>query len=111
MEKRPGNASAPHRLAIMQSQKGRFEDAERYFRHALELAPEDPDMMYSILYALYDQGEMFTALEPGEAVAMGDLNYPFMPPFVGTEEEMEALVDFIASLTAPEGEAAAKGGV
>ena len=76
-----------------------------------ELAPEDPDMTYSILYALYDQGEMFTALEPGEAVAMGDLNYPFMPPFVGTEEEMEALVDFIASLTAPEGEAAAKGGV
>jgi len=76
-----------------------------------ELAPEDPDMTYSILYALYDQGEMFTALEPGEAVAMGDLNYPFMPPFVGTEEEMEALVDFIASLTTPEGEAAAKGGV
>ena len=74
-----------------------------------ELAPEDPDMMYSILYALYDQGEMFTALEPGEAVAMGDLNYPFMPPFVGTEEEMEALVDFIASLTTPAGEAAAKG--
>jgi len=31
-----------------------------------ELAPEDPDMTYSILYALYDQGEMFTALEPGE---------------------------------------------
>ncbi|NHZ73118.1 MAG: cytochrome C [Nitrospirae bacterium] len=76
-----------------------------------ELAPEDPDMTYSILYALYDQGEMFTALEPGEAVAMGDLNYPFMPPFVGTEEEMEALVDFIASLMTPEGEAAAKGGV
>jgi mono/diheme cytochrome c family protein len=76
-----------------------------------ELAPEDPDMTYSILYALYDQGEMFTALAPGEAVAMGDLNYPFMPPFVGTEEEMEALVDFIASLTTPAGEAAAKGGV
>jgi cytochrome d ubiquinol oxidase subunit I len=76
-----------------------------------ELAPEDPDMTYSILYALYDQGEMFTELQPGEAVAMGDLNYPFMPPFVGTEEEMEALVDFIASLTTPAGEAAAKGGV
>ncbi len=75
-----------------------------------ELAPEDPDMMYSVLYALYDQGEMFTALQPGEAVAMGDLNYPFMPPFVGTEEEMEALVDYIASLTS-ETQAAAKGGV
>ena len=41
---------------------------------------------------------------------MGDLNYPFMPPFVGTEEEMEALVDFIASLTA-EGGATAEGGI
>jgi cytochrome d ubiquinol oxidase subunit I len=75
-----------------------------------ELAPEDPDMTYSVLYAMYDQGEMFAELEPGEAVAMGDLNYPFMPPFVGTEEEMEALVDFIASLTA-EGGATAEGGI
>jgi mono/diheme cytochrome c family protein len=76
-----------------------------------ELAPEDPDMTYSVLYAMFDQGEMFTSLEPGEAVAMGDLNYPFMPPFVGTEEEMEALVDYIASLMTPAGEATAKGGV
>ena len=75
-----------------------------------ELAPEDPDMTYSVLYAMYDQGEMFAELGPGEAVAMGDLNYPFMPPFVGTEEEMEALVDFIASLTA-EGGATAEGGI
>ena len=76
-----------------------------------DLAPEDPDMTYSVLYAMYDQGEMFTSLEPGEAVAMGDLNYPFMPPFVGTEEEMEALVDYIDSLMTPTGEATAKGGV
>jgi cytochrome d ubiquinol oxidase subunit I len=74
------------------------------------LAPEDPDMTYSVLYALYDQGELFTTLEPGEAVAMGDLNYPFMPPFVGTEEEMEALVDYIDSLMTSGSPAAAKGG-
>ena len=74
-----------------------------------ELAPEDPDMTYSVLYAMWDQGEMFAELAPGETVAMGDLNYPFMPPFVGTEEEMEALVDFIASLTS-QGGATAEGG-
>ena len=28
------------------------------------------------------------------------LDYPYMPPFVGTEEEMAALADYVAGLSA-----------
>ena len=64
------------------------------------LLPEDPDMVASVLYALRDQGELFTQLAPGQPVNMADLDYPFMPPFAGTEEELEALAAYLSSLQA-----------
>ena len=73
--------------------------------------PEDPDMIYSVVYTLYDQGEAFHALAPGEPVDKASLDYPFMPPFVGTEEEMEALVEYLASLVLPAETVAQKGGI
>jgi cytochrome c553 len=41
-------------------------------------------------------------------VDKSELDYPFMPPFVGTEEEMAALAAHIAEL--PAAEAASTGG-
>lgn len=73
--------------------------------------PEDPDMIYSVVYTLWDQGEAFTALAPGEPVDKAELDYPFMPPFVGTEEEMEALVEYLATLVVPAETVARKGGI
>jgi mono/diheme cytochrome c family protein len=73
--------------------------------------PEDPDMIYSVVYTLYDQGEAFTGLAPGEPVDKAALDYPFMPPFVGTEEEMEALVEYLATLVVPTETVAKKGGI
>ena len=73
--------------------------------------PEDPDMIYSVVYTLWDQGEAFTALAPGEPVDKAELDYPFMPPFVGTEEEMEALVEYLATLVVPAETVAQKGGI
>ena len=75
------------------------------------LLPEDPDMIYSVLYSLYDQAEIFADLEPGEPVDMSELAYPFMPPFAGTEEEMEMLLEYLTSLVASEPEVAVLGGV
>ena len=63
--------------------------------------PEDPDMIYSVVYVLYDQGDAFADLEPGQAIDKAGLDYPYMPPFAGTEEEMEALVEYLAELVAP----------
>jgi mono/diheme cytochrome c family protein len=65
------------------------------------LLPEDADMTYSLVYALFDQAEPYLELEPGETVDKSELDYPFMPPFAGTEEEMEQLVEYLASLVEP----------
>ncbi len=64
-------------------------------------------MIYSVVYTLFDQAEPFLELEPGDAVDKSELDYPFMPPLAGTEEEMEQLVEYLASLVvaAPEQEA------
>ncbi len=71
--------------------------------------PEDPDMIYGVLFALADQGQAFVTLDEGEVVDMSELDYPFMPPFVGTEEEMEALVEYLADLATTPSRVVAKG--
>jgi len=76
-----------------------------------DLLPADPDMIYSVVYTLYDQAEAYTALAPGEPVDKAALDYPFMPPLVGTEEEMEALVEYLATLVVPDETVARKGGI
>jgi len=64
------------------------------------LLPDDPDMTYGVLYTMYEQGEAYADLAPGETVAKSDLDYPFMPPFVGTEEEMAALAEYLGEIQA-----------
>ena len=65
------------------------------------LLPDDSDLIFSVVFTLHDQGEAFTALAPGETIDMSKLDYPFMPPFVGTDDEMEALVAYLATLATP----------
>jgi cytochrome d ubiquinol oxidase subunit I len=64
------------------------------------VAGVDPDMVRGILATLHDQGEAYTG---GEDVAGGHfqtqkMDYPLMPPLVGTEAEVDALGDFLLSL-------------
>jgi mono/diheme cytochrome c family protein len=76
-----------------------------------KLLPDDPDMIMSVLYGLWEQGEEYTGAEPGEVVDKSELLYPYMAPFVGTEEEMMALVEYLTGLVATETERArAEGG-
>jgi len=42
---------------------------------------------------------------------MSKLKYPFMPPLVGTDEEVDALAQYLGSLQARPRQAAEKGGV
>jgi mono/diheme cytochrome c family protein len=62
------------------------------------LLPDDPDMITGVLFALYEMGEAWTEAAPGELVVTADLDYAFMPPFVGTEEELMALAEYLSSL-------------
>ena len=59
-------------------------------------------MIYSVVYSLYDQTEPYLELEPGETVDKSELDYPYMAPFAGTEEEMEQLVEYLATLVLPQ---------
>ena len=64
------------------------------------LLPDDPDMTFGVLYTMYEQGEAYADLDPGGTVDKIDLDYPFMAPFVGTEEEMAALAEYLGEIQA-----------
>ncbi|MFI5167279.1 MAG: cytochrome ubiquinol oxidase subunit I [Thermoanaerobaculales bacterium] len=64
------------------------------------VAPVDPDMVRGILSAMQAEGDEYTA---GRYVHDGHfqtqkLDYPLMPPLVGTQKEVDALGDFLLSL-------------
>ena len=67
-------------------------------------------MSLMVLELLQMDGDQLAELPPGQGIDKAGLSYPFMPPFVGTYEEMEALVAYLASIApatpeAPEGDA------
>lgn len=74
------------------------------------LLPDDRDLIFGVVYSLRDQGTAYGSLAPGETLAPAALAYPFMPPFVGTEDELESLVDYLATLAAPAGRTTPEGG-
>lgn len=64
------------------------------------LAPVDPDMLTGILDAMREEGKEYTS---GEYTHQGHvdtqkLDYPYMPPLVGTEDEEAALVAYLLSI-------------
>ena len=58
----------------------------------------DADFAVMFLTAMRDDGANWKARAAGQAVRP---DYPFMPPFVGTDEELNALALWLASLNAP----------
>lgn len=58
----------------------------------------DADVATLFLTALRDDGAKWKARAAGQDVRP---DYPFMPPFVGTEDELNALARWLASLNAP----------
>ncbi|HMM35393.1 MAG TPA: cytochrome ubiquinol oxidase subunit I [Thermoanaerobaculia bacterium] len=59
----------------------------------------DADFAAMFLTALRDDGANWKARAAGQDVKP---DYPFMPPFVGTDEERNALAGWLASLNAPQ---------
>jgi hypothetical protein len=59
-------------------------------------------MVYAHLSQLHEMGDVWVSLAPGEPVDSSALHSSYMPPFVGTEEELSALSDFLASLVSTE---------
>jgi len=61
------------------------------------------EMAMGVLFTMYEQGEAFADLEPGQTLDKSGLDYPYMPPFVGTEDEMTALADYLVGVASDEG--------
>ena len=53
-------------------------------------------MIYMAVSQLHEMGEAYSAVPRGEMINTAELHSPYMPPFVGTDEELEALVEYLA---------------
>jgi mono/diheme cytochrome c family protein len=76
---------------------------------------EDPEMIddlnqgmiYMAVSQLHEMGEAYSAAPRGEMINTADLYTPFMPPFVGTDEELDALVEYLTFIARGDGTALA----
>lgn len=55
-------------------------------------------MITATLVRLRDMGEAYTAAGAGATAVSHSTDYPYMPPFVGSDEDLEALAAYLASL-------------
>jgi mono/diheme cytochrome c family protein len=92
-----GDAAVDQGRAVFRAQCASCHTLDGY-QGIKELLPDDPDMIMGVLFVLWEQGEAFTSLEPGGSVDKAALDYPFMPPFVGTEEELAALAEYLGEV-------------
>jgi cytochrome d ubiquinol oxidase subunit I len=69
------------------------------------IAPVDADMLGGILATMREEGNEYSSgkYTEGGHIATQNLDYPFMPPFVGTEEEQDALAAYLISLKPAQG--------
>ena len=79
---------------------------------------EDPEfihelnqgMIYMAISQLQEMGEAYSAAPRGAMIGTADLHSPYMPPFVGTDEELEALVEYLAFVARGDGAVSAMNG-
>jgi hypothetical protein len=68
-------------------------------------------MIYLAVSQLHEMGEAYSAAPPGQMINTADFHSPYMPPFVGTDDELEALVEYLAFVARGEDmEPASQGG-
>jgi hypothetical protein len=68
-------------------------------------------MIYMAVSQLQEMGEVYSAAPRGEMINTAELYSSYMPPFVGTDEELEALVEYLAYVAEGDGvQTAANGG-
>jgi mono/diheme cytochrome c family protein len=67
------------------------------------LLPEDTDMMVGPIFMMYEMGTAYTEASAEEPLDIQELDYPYMPPFVGNDEEMMALAEYLTTLVTEQG--------
>jgi len=95
-----------------------FADMREVLPSPDEMA-EDPEMIHDLNHGmifatvaqLHEMGEAYAAAPRGEMINTAEFYTPYMPPFVGNDAELEALVEYLVTLTRDdETQIALKGG-
>jgi len=81
--------------AVFRSECASCHTLDGYLGIKKRTAAADADFLKLFLTSLRDDGAKWTARPPQKA------DFPYMPPFVGTDEELDALVAYLDSLKAP----------
>ncbi|MBX7187250.1 MAG: cytochrome ubiquinol oxidase subunit I [Vicinamibacteria bacterium] len=94
--------------AVYRAQCQACHTVDGYLSMRKLVAAPDADTLGLILEVLHGQGEGYTSGQntQGGHVATQKLDYPAMPPLVGTAQEIEALKAYLLSLQIPVKEAA-----
>ena len=88
--------------AVFRAQCASCHTLDGYSSIRALVAPVDADMIGGILATMREEGEEYASgkyIHDGH-VATEQLDYPHMAPFVGTEDEVEALSAYLLSLKA-----------
>jgi mono/diheme cytochrome c family protein len=83
-----------------------FEEMREMLPAAAEML-EDPEMIQDLVngmisgfvYKLHDMGVEYASFPVNARMDPRVLTYPYMPPFVGNDEDIEALTEYLSSLT------------
>jgi mono/diheme cytochrome c family protein len=60
-------------------------------------------MIYGVVTELHEMGRAYSEVPKGQLINTAEFRSAYMPPFVGTEEELEALVEYLAFLAREDG--------
>ena len=97
--KEAGGRTVPKGEAVFRAECSSCHTRDGYLSIRRLASAMDAELAGMFLTALRDDGANWKARAAGKDVKP---DYPFMPPFVGTDEERNALAEWIASLNAPQ---------
>lgn len=97
--KEAGGREVPLGEAVFRAECSSCHTRDGYLGIRQIASAMDADFAAMFLAALRDDGAKWKARADGKDVKP---DYPFMPPFVGTDEELGALAAWLASLNAPQ---------
>ena len=86
--------------AVYRAQCSACHTLDGYLSMRKILGRFDADALPTVLATMREDGDAYAAARSAgaRAPAIGRLNYPFMPPLVGTDQEADALAKYLASL-------------
>jgi mono/diheme cytochrome c family protein len=96
--KEPGGRALSLGEAVFRAECAACHTRDGYLGIRKIASAMDAEFAEMFLTAMRDDGANWKARAEGKDVKP---DYPFMPPFVGTDEELEALAQWLATLNAP----------